>query len=100
VWHVICPPAISQTLRSFGFIRRNLLRVLNRLYDQLENHTDQYRNRRDPEEPETFFIYEDAVIQDGRWHVLFFRVNDTQAQGHLFLDNLRREIRPALGGDE
>jgi hypothetical protein len=72
--------ALGQVLRD----RESLLTVLNRLYDQLANHTDRYRNRRDPEDSD-LFDYVLYVFDGVSWHTLRFSVDDRQATGFLFV---------------
>jgi len=54
--HVIVCEVVSQALGEVLPKREPLLKVLNRLYDQLENHYERFRNRRYPEDPD-FFDY-------------------------------------------
>ena len=86
-FHVVVAQQVSKTLGAI-LSRGSLLVVLNRLYDQLENHADNYRSRRDPDDPDFF----DYVLQhhDGlRWHTLRFSVDDRQATGYLFVTSVR-----------
>jgi hypothetical protein len=83
--HVIVMPEVSEAL---GMIlpREPLLAVLNRLYDQLENHCERYRHRRDPEQPDDFFDYVVyLVISAGDWFTFRFTVNDKIAPDSLFV---------------
>jgi hypothetical protein len=83
--HVIVMPLVSGLLGSI-LPRRPLLAVLNRLYDQLENHYERYRNRRYPAAPDDFFDYALYLADtEDDWHTLRFTVNDKQAPGFLFV---------------
>lgn len=83
--HIIVMPLVSGLLGSM-LSRRPLLAVLNRLYDQLENHYERYRSRRYPERPDDFFDYVLYLADaDDNWHTFRFTVNDKQAQGILFV---------------
>jgi hypothetical protein len=84
VYHVNVTALVSRRLGELIPTREGLLRVLNRLYDQLENHADVYRNRRDPQDPD-HFTYEHALYVNGRWRRFRFSVNDVRATGHLFV---------------
>ena len=64
--------------------RDSLLAVLNRLYDQLENHVARYRGRRDPEDPD-LFDYVLYLFDGENWHTFRFSVDDRQATGLLFV---------------
>jgi hypothetical protein len=84
VHHVIVMPVVSEFLGKIGLSRRLLLAVLNRVYDQLENHAVSYQSRRDPKD-ENLFDYVVCVGDDDSWHTLRFSVDDHLAQGHLFV---------------
>jgi hypothetical protein len=47
-------PEVSTALGAFVADRGSLIAILNRLYDQLENHAERYRSRRDPEDEALF----------------------------------------------
>ena len=77
-----------------------MLRLLDQLYDQLENHGGDWRRFRDASHPDRQCLYWDVVAQDGNWHVLTFRVDDATAQDYLIVGgSVEREIRPMLGGE-
>src|SRR5947207_2132034 len=82
---VIVMPLVS-TLLGATLSRDTLLAVLNRLHDQLTNHYDRYRSRRDPAAPDDYFDYVLYVADaNGDWHTLRFTVSDRQAEGYLFV---------------
>jgi len=83
--HVKVMPEVSRRLGEIlPRARGSLLAVLNRLYEQLENHADRYRNRRDPEDPD-LFDYVLCLFDGENWHTFRFSVDDRQATGLLFV---------------
>lgn len=85
VFHVVVMPPVIAALRGFLQGERELLvKVLNRLYPQLEYNADRYRNRRDPEDQDLFF-YDLQVGNEEDWRTLRFSVDDRQATGYLFV---------------
>jgi hypothetical protein len=89
MFNVIVMPAVSAALgRLFSGERDPLLAVLNRLYDQLENHADRYRSRRNAQRPDDYFDYLINLFDDAGWHTLRFTVDDRQAAGYLFVDGV------------
>ena len=42
--HLIVPPEISRAIRAFGLDRTALVRLLNHLRSELENHADNYKH--------------------------------------------------------
>jgi len=67
--------------------RRSMLVAINRLYDQLENHSERYRRHRDPDRPDDYFEFVlQLADENGNWHTLSFSVDDKQAEGYLFVD--------------
>ena len=77
-------PPVSAVLGQIIRDRETLVAVLNRLYDQLENHAADYRSRRDPEDPD-LFDYVLHLFDGDNWHTLRFSVDDRQAAGYLFV---------------
>lgn len=86
VSRVIVHAEIVRALREFISDREVLLGVLTRLRDRLENNPGPYRRIRDMDDPEFLFDYVDAVNVNGRWLTLRFSVNDTRAEGYLFVE--------------
>jgi hypothetical protein len=86
VFRVIVPPEVVRALGEFVPDREARLRVLNRLRDQLENNAAPYRKIRDPDDPEFLFDYVHALHVGDRWLTLRFSVNDTTAEGYLFVE--------------
>jgi hypothetical protein len=76
--HVVVMPIISQVLGEVLKDRNRILKVFNRLYDQLENYADRYRNRRDPDDPD-LFDYVLHLADGDNWHTFRFSVDDRQA---------------------
>jgi hypothetical protein len=84
MFHVIVMPLVSAALGRLISEREALLKILNRLYDQLENDAARYRSRRDLNDPDLF----DYVVNhfDGEaWHTLRFSVDDRQATNYLIV---------------
>lgn len=89
MFHVVVMPLVSEELgRFFRGGREPLLAVLNRLYDQLENHADRYRLRRNAQRPDDYFDYLVNLFHEEGWHTLRFTVDDRQAAGRLFVDGV------------
>jgi hypothetical protein len=86
VFHVVIYPEVVEALRAIVPDREDLLRVLNRLRDQLENNAAPYRRIRDLDEPEFLFDYVHTLFVGERWVTLRFSVNDTTAEGYLFVE--------------
>ncbi|HJT77342.1 MAG TPA: hypothetical protein VJ739_09100 [Gemmataceae bacterium] len=94
-YHVVITGPVSEALGGLGLDRRVLLKVFNRLYEQLGSHADPYRGRRDPEDPDLFFY--DMRLWDGaRWHSLYFSVDDRQATDYLFVVAVAYEADPSF----
>jgi hypothetical protein len=77
-------PLVSAELGKILPNRDLLLGVLNRLYDRLGNHYQQYKNRRDPND-EFLFDYFLWTCDGEKWQTLRFSVDDCKADGHLFI---------------
>jgi len=84
VSHIIVMKPVSAALGSIFRDRQPLIAVLNRLYDQLGNHSDRWRQRRDPED-EDLFDYLLYTFDGNGWHTLRFSVDDRQATGYLIV---------------
>lgn len=54
------------------------------LFDRLENHYDDYRRSRHPDD-QTLFVCKAHILQDDVWHKFEFRVDDVMADTHLFV---------------
>lgn len=85
MYKVIVLPPVSRRLGEVIRNRSTLLRVLNRLYDQLENHASNYRGFRDPQNSD---LYTDSRYSDGLWRIFEFSVNDARATGYLFVEEV------------
>ncbi len=77
-----------------------MLRLLNQLFDQLENHGGDWRRFRDAREPDRLCLYWDVIAQNGNWHVLTFRIDDATAQDYLIGRSVERKIRPCSAGND
>lgn len=91
--HVIVKEIIVQTLGEiFPGRREPVLRILNRLYDRLENHYEDYRHRRYSDDPD-YFDYPLVLADDvDTWHTFHFAVNDRQAPGYLFVEAVSHRL--------
>jgi hypothetical protein len=83
---VVFEEPVVQRLSELVPDRECLLSVYNRLRDQLENHADDYRYRRDPDDPDFLFDYLLVLHTPDGWLTLRFSVNDTQSPDHLFVE--------------
>ena len=83
---IIIPPEVVEALRQLVPEKDDLLRVLNQLRHDLENHWHSYRRIRDMDDPDFLFDYVQALHVGGRWLSLRFSVNDTTAEGYLFIE--------------
>jgi hypothetical protein len=86
VFHIIILPEVIGALRQLVTSKEDLLRVLERLRDELGNNAAAYRRIRDMDDPEFLFDYVHALHTGGRWLTLRFSVNDTTAEGYLFVE--------------
>jgi len=86
MFHVIILPEVVGTLRQLVTEKEDLLRVLERLRDELGNNAAAYRRIRDMDDPDFLFDYVHALHTGGRWLTLRFSVNDTTAPGYLFVE--------------
>jgi hypothetical protein len=84
VSRVIVMPEVSAALGAFVAGRGSLIAILNRLYDQLENHVERYRSRRDAED-EALFDYDVHLFDGAGWHTLRFSVDDSIADDRFFV---------------
>jgi hypothetical protein len=92
VFHVVVLPEVSQRVGEILSGRRTLvLRVFNRLYIQLENLADRYRNNRDPED-ENLFDYVQRMADGSTWYTLRFSVDDVTAPDYLFVVAVEHRI--------
>ena len=86
MFRVIIWPEIIRALGEFVPDREIRLGVLARLRDRLEDNPAPYRRFRDEEDPDFLFDYVDVVHVNDRWCTLRFSINDTTAEGYLFVD--------------
>jgi hypothetical protein len=86
VFRVIVLPEVIAALRQLVADKEDLLRVLERLRDELTNNAAPYRRIRDLDDPDFLFDYVHALHTGGRWLTLRFSVNDTTAAGYLFVE--------------
>jgi hypothetical protein len=67
--------------------RTAILNVWNRLFDQMANHVQVHRRKRDANDPD-LFDYVHSFYANHRWNRLRFSVNDTRAQDHVFVEGV------------
>ena len=84
-YHLIVSPEISRTIRDFGLGREALLRLLNSLYHELEDHAANHRHHRASTHPDLCFWYELTVWDEGQPRVFRLTVDDARATDRLFL---------------
>jgi hypothetical protein len=70
-----------------------LLRFLNGLRSDLENHYRIYSVLRDEEEPR-FFRYLVTVADGGLMHDFDFVIDDSTSPDHLFIEDFEHDARP------
>jgi hypothetical protein len=85
--HLIIDSDISRTISGFGLERTALLTLLNTLRDQLEYHTANYKQNRNPAEPERSFLYQLVLWDKGLLRIFRFVVDDATAPDRLILDS-------------
>ena len=93
-YEVRVPRPISRAIGACGLPRQLLVRLLNRLYDQLPNRADDYRHNRAPGLPECFVMR--VVLVDTMvpaWHLCRFMVNDQREPGTLYIEGFTHERR-------
>jgi hypothetical protein len=90
MFRLIVDPAASRALGACGLSRESLVRVLTALHADLPNRAAARRPARDPVDPDCF-LFPLSLHDAGVRHRLIFRVNDTQAQGFLFVEALTHE---------
>jgi hypothetical protein len=86
-YQLIIDPDISRAIGGFGLGRTALLKLLTTLRDQLENHAANYRQNRNPVEPDRSFLYELVLWDHGLLRILRFVVDDATAGDRLILDS-------------
>jgi len=85
--NVVIPPHVSQKIGALLQSREAVISVLLTLRDDLENHYIQFRGNRNPDDPDYFF-YSVGYFRGWKWNNLDFSVNDTRADGFLFVDEV------------
>jgi hypothetical protein len=84
-YRLIIPPEMSQAIGNFGLGRLALLKVLNTVYRELEDHAANHRQRRDHARPDLYFYFELAVVDHEHLRGYRFTVDDVKAPDRLFL---------------
>jgi len=93
-YRVILERPVSRAIGSFGLSRSLLIRLLTRLHSGLPQQADSFRSQRDPEDPD-LFRYEVVLAEGNAWHTFRFHINDTRAQGFLFVEAVAHNSNPA-----
>jgi hypothetical protein len=70
------------------------LRLLKRLRAALSDPPQAIRGNRLDLYPE-YFRWRTVIVHEGTWHIFTFHVNDQRAPGHLFVEGVIHETRPA-----
>ena len=83
--HVVVEKNVPADLRLLVADRHDLLTVYNRLYSDLEQRYPAFQPRRDPDHVECFHYPLVLRTTGGRWVRMRFTVDDTRAQGFLFV---------------
>lgn len=71
-----------------------MLRFLNGLRSDLENHYRIYSVLRDEEEPR-FFRYLVTLADGGFIHEFDFVIDDSASPDHLFIEDFEHDLKPA-----
>ena len=93
-WHSILRPHLSRALGECGLSRDALLLVLFALHHTLPEQADRFRRTRDPNRPDSLFLFRVSLPDGALWHRLTFGVDDATAPGYLFVENVAHETRP------
>jgi hypothetical protein len=86
-------PGISRRIGACQLTHEGLVRFLNGLRSDLENHYQIYRVLRDEEEPR-FFHYLVAFADGGLMHEFDFIIDDSTSPDHLFIEDFEHESGP------
>jgi hypothetical protein len=86
-------PGISQRMGACGLTHEGLLRFLNGLRSDLENHYPIYRVLRDEEEPR-FFRYLVTFADGSLIHEFDFVIDDSTSPDHLFIEDFEHDSSP------
>jgi hypothetical protein len=87
-YHLILDPDISRAIGVFGLERPALLNLLNTIRDRLENHAADYRQNRNPAEPDRSFVYQLVMWDKGLLRIFRFIVDDATAGDRLIVDSV------------
>lgn len=95
--HVIVDPTVSRAIgQAVGQHRNLVVRLLARLYDDLEHRGEACRQQRDPEEPERICRHAITLLEGDTWHTFYFWIDDVQATGYLFVIGMSHLSGPAV----
>ena len=93
-WRTIVPPRLSAAVGACGLSRGALLLVLIALHETLPAEADRFRGERDPDQPDSLFLFRVNVTDGALQHRLKFSVDDATAPGRLIVQNVAHEVRP------
>lgn len=86
-------PGISRRIGACGLTHEGLLRFLNGLRTELEDHYGDYCVLRDEEEAR-FFHYLVAFADGGFMHEFDFVIDDSTSPDHLFIEDFEHDATP------
>jgi hypothetical protein len=86
-------PGISQRIGACGLTHDGLLRFLNGLRSDLEEHYGIYCVLRDEEEPR-YFRYLVAFADGDLMHEFDFVIDDSTSPDHLFIEGFEHDANP------
>jgi len=86
-------PGISQRIGACGLTHEGLLRFLNGLRSDLENHYPIYSVLRDEEDPR-FFRYLVTLADGNLIHEFDFVIDDSTSPDHLFIEDFAHDSSP------
>ena len=93
-WHTVVQPHMSAAIGACGLSRSGMVMVLTALHHSLPAQAERLRRKRDPDEPDSYFLFRLGFADDGSWHHLEFWVDDVTAPDRLFIEKLVHKVRP------
>jgi hypothetical protein len=88
VRHIVISPEVVTALGGMNLPRESLLRLLNHLRDYLPENEQQFRNDRDPADPDTLFRYTHSLFIGDRWRLFVFSICDSISPDHFFVESV------------
>jgi hypothetical protein len=93
-WRVLIAREVRGALGQRGLSREGLLQALVALHHHLPREVRRFRERRDPKDPDSFFLFRVGFPDGALWHRFTFWVDDATRPNHLLVENLAHETRP------